>query len=242
MSVQISELDVRLQAVQTRIAEAERRYRRDAGSARLLAVSKTFPAADIATVFGAGQRAFGESYLQEAIDKISTLADLRDAAGRGIEWHFIAPIQSNKTRAVAQHFAWVHSLDRLKTAQRLSAQRPEQMADLNVCIQVNISGEASKAGTSLAALPALAAQIAALPRLRLRGLMSLPARSDKLVAQRRPFRQLREAYEDLQRQGLVLDTLSMGMSHDLEAAIAEGATIVRIGTAIFGQRRVKPPG
>lgn len=232
----MTELMQRLEAVNRRIAEAERRFRRKSGSVRLLAVSKTFPAAAVADLAACGQRCFGESYLQEALQKIAGLRDFRDADGNPIEWHFIAPLQSNKTRAVAENFDWVHGLDRLKTAQRLSAQRPLHLAALNVCVQVNISGEASKAGTSVETLPALATAVAALPRLRLRGLMALPARSTGLERQRQPFRRLHREWEQLRDAGLPLDTLSMGMSADLEAAIAEGATIVRVGTAIFGPR------
>ena len=232
----MSELSQHLQAVMQRIADAERTFRRDPGSVRLLAVSKTFSAAAVAELFDAGQACFGESYLQEALAKVAALADRRNSVGEGIEWHFIAPIQSNKTRAVAENFAWVHGLDRLKTARRLSAQRPAGLPPLNVLVQVNISGEASKAGTRLEALPELAAAVAELPGLRMRGLMTLPARSEGLEAQREPFRRLRRSFEDLRGSGLDLDTLSMGMSGDLEAAIAEGATMVRVGTAIFGQR------
>jgi len=232
----MSELSQHLQAVMQRIADAERTFRRDPGSVRLLAVSKTFPAAAVAELFETGQACFGESYLQEALAKVAALADRRNTVGEGIEWHFIAPIQSNKTRAVAENFAWVHGLDRLKTARRLSAQRPAGLPPLNVLVQVNISGEASKAGTRLEALPELAAAVAELPGLRMRGLMTLPARSEGLETQREPFRRLRLAFEDLRADGLDLDTLSMGMSGDLEAAIAEGATIVRVGTALFGPR------
>jgi len=238
----MSELSQHLQAVMQRIADAERHYRREPGSVRLLAVSKTFPAAAVAELFDAGQPCFGESYLQEALAKLSALSGRKNSAGEGIEWHFIAPIQSNKTRAVAENFAWAHGVDRLKTARRLSAQRPAGLEPLNVCIQVNISGEASKAGTSIEVLPELAAAVAELPGLRLRGLMTLPARSEGLEAQRVPFRRLRLAFEDLRAAGLDLDTLSMGMSGDLEAAIAEGATIVRVGTAIFGAREQRRPG
>ena len=231
----------RLQVVTGRIAEAEQRFRRDPGSVRLVAVSKTFPASAVAALFAAGQRAFGESYLQEALAKMDTLSEQRDSVGRTIEWHFIAPIQSNKTRQVAENFAWAHGVDRLKVARRLSEQRPVGLAALNVCIQVNISGEASKAGVSLADLPALVAGVAALPRLRLRGLMALPARAEGLERQRRPFARLRRTLEGLQAEGYELDTLSMGMSHDLEAAVAEGATMVRVGTAIFGARPTVGP-
>ena len=226
-------LSDRLQTVYERIADAEHRFGRAPGSVRLLAVSKTFPATAVTKVHAAGQRFFGESYLQEAMAKVEALAS---ANADGIEWHFIGPLQSNKTQAVATNFAWVHALDRLKIARRLSAQRPADLPPLNVCIQVNISGEASKAGTTLAALPELATAVAALPGLRLRGLMALPARSETLEEQRRPFQRLREALEQLNRDGMALDTLSMGMSGDLEAAIAEGATIVRVGTANFGAR------
>ena len=226
-------LSDRLQTVYERIEDAEHRFGRKPGSVRLLAVSKTFPATAVTKVHAAGQRFFGESYLQEAMAKVEALAS---ANADGIEWHFIGPLQSNKTQAVATNFAWVHALDRLKIARRLSAQRPADLPPLNVCIQVNISGEASKAGTTLTALPELATAVAALPGLRLRGLMALPARSETFEQQRRPFQRLREALEQLNRAGMALDTLSMGMSGDLEAAIAEGATIVRVGTAIFGAR------
>jgi len=180
----------------------------------------------------AGQRAFGENYLQEALDKIAALKD----RAPDIEWHFIGPIQSNKTRPIAENFAWVHSVDRLKIAQRLSEQRPAALAPLNICIQVNVSGEASKSGCAPQDLPALAHAVAALPGLRLRGLMAIPEPASSEAEQRRPLRQLRELAEQLRAEGLALDTLSMGMSADLAAAIAEGATMVRIGTAIFGER------
>jgi len=223
-----------LQAVHARIVAAARSAGRDPSTVHLLAVSKTFDAAAVLAAARAGQLAFGESYLQEALDKIARIAAM-PAAPR-LEWHFIGPLQSNKTRPVAEHFDWVHALDREKIAQRLSAQRPPQLAPLNVCLQVNISGEASKSGVAPADLPALAHAVAALPGLRLRGLMALPAPAPELAAQRRPFAQLRQLAQDLQRQGLDMDTLSMGMSADLEAAILEGATMVRIGSAIFGQR------
>lgn len=237
----MTELMRRLEAVNQRIAEAEHRFRRKSGSVSLLAVSKTFPADAVAALAAHGQRRFGESYLQESLAKIAALRDWRDAAGDPIEWHFIAPIQANKTRAVAEHYAWVHGVDKLKTARRLNEQRPAELPALNVCIQVNVSGEASKAGTRFDELPSLAEAVAAMPRLRLRGLMTLPARVDGLERQREPFRLLRDAFERLRRDGLMLDTLSMGMSADLEAAIAEGATIVRVGSAIFGPRH-RPPG
>lgn len=221
-----------LEAVRQRIASAAHAAGRDAGSVTLLAVSKTFPADAVRAAHDVGQRAFGENYVQEALGKIETLADLRAS----LEWHFIGPLQSNKTRPVAEHFDWVHSVDRLKIAQRLSEQRPGDLPPLNVCLQVNISGEASKSGVSVAEAVEVAQQVAALPKLRLRGLMSIPEPAGDIDAQRVPHRQLRELFERLRDGGLQLDTLSMGMSGDLEAAVLEGATIVRIGTAIFGTR------
>jgi hypothetical protein len=197
----------------------------------LLAVSTTWPAASVREAVVAGQRAFGENYVQEAVDKIAELTELN--AEPGLEWHFIGPLQSNKTRGVAENFAWVHSVDRLKIAERLSAQRPPDRAPLQICLQVNVSGEASKSGCSPADLPVLANAVATLPQLRLRGLMAIPEPCDDPVRQREQFAVLRRLRDSL---GLDLDTLSMGMSHDLEAAIMEGATIVRVGTAIFGQR------
>jgi hypothetical protein len=200
----------------------------------LLAVSKTFGPDSVREAHAAGQMAFGENYVQEALAKIEALADLRAQ----LQWHFIGPLQSNKTRPVAEVFDWVHSVDRLKIAERLAAQRPAGLPALNVCLQVNVSGEASKGGVAPAELPALAAAVAALApgQLRLRGLMSIPEPTDDAGQQRAAHRRLRELLEALRQQGLVLDTLSMGMSADLEAAIAEGSTIVRIGTAIFGAR------
>jgi len=195
-------------------------------------VSKTFPADAVREAHAAGQCAFGENYVQEALAKIEALADLRPQ----LEWHLIGPLQSNKTRVVAEAFDWVHSIDRLKIAQRLSEQRPPGMPPLQVCLQVNVSGEASKSGVAPDELPALAQAVAALPRLRLRGLMSIPEPAEGEAAQRAPHRVLRGLFERLQAQGLALDTLSMGMSADLEAAIAEGSTLVRVGTAIFGGR------
>ena len=198
----------------------------------LLAVTKTFDEFAVREAFAAGQRAFGENYVQEALDKITTLADLR----RQIEWHLIGPLQSNKTRPVAEAFDWVHSVDRLKIAQRLSEQRPAGLAPLQLCLQVNISGEASKSGLAPDEVPAVAHAVAALPRVRLRGLMAIPEPAGDEAAQRAPHRALRELLLALNNSGLALDTLSMGMSADLEAAVAEGATIVRVGTAIFGGR------
>jgi PLP dependent protein len=228
----MSDLTHHLEAVQQRIAKAAQAAGRDAHSVELLAVSKTFPADDVRAVHAAGQRAFGENYVQEALNKIEELADLRGS----LEWHFIGPLQSNKTRPVAEHFDWVHSVDRLKIAQRLSEQRPDHLPPLNVCLQVNISGEASKSGLSIPEAVEVAQAVAALPKLNLRGLMSIPEPAGDLEAQRAPHRQLRELFERLRNDGLELDTLSMGMSSDLEAAVLEGATIVRVGTAIFGAR------
>lgn len=228
----MSHIAENLQEVHARIERAAKAAQRSTDAVRLLAVSKTFPADDIRTAFAAGQRAFGENYVQEAVAKIEALADLRSE----IEWHFIGPLQSNKTRPVAEHFDWVHSIDRLKIAQRLSEQRPDTLPPLNVCLQVNVSGEASKSGVAPEDAPALAREIAGLPKLRLRGLMSIPEPAADSAAQREPHRTLRELYETLRAQGVALDTLSMGMSGDLEAAVLEGATMVRIGTAIFGKR------
>ncbi|MCO5978597.1 YggS family pyridoxal phosphate-dependent enzyme [Ideonella oryzae] len=205
---------------------------RPADAVALLAVSKTCPPEAVREAFEAGQRAFGENYVQEALAKIEALADLQPRP----VWHLIGPLQANKTRVVAEQFDWVHSVDRLKIAERLSAQRPAGLPPLQICLQVNISGEASKSGVTLDELPALAQAVAALPRLTLRGLMAVPEPAEDLAAQRLPHRRLREALEALKAQGLALDTLSMGMSADLEAAVFEGATVVRIGTAIFGAR------
>ena len=219
-----------LQAVRDAIASAAVGADRHAGDINLLAVSKTFAPDALREAYQAGQTCFAESYVQEALDKIAALQDIP------IEWHYIGPIQSNKTRAIAENFAWVHSVDRLKIAKRLSEQRPAHLPPLQVCLQVNISQEASKSGAVPDEVDALAHAIAKLPNLKLRGLMAVPAPSDEIAAQRLPFEKLRELRDQLNRQGLQLDTLSMGMSHDFAAAIAEGATIVRIGTAIFGDR------
>ncbi|MFC5302224.1 YggS family pyridoxal phosphate-dependent enzyme [Azospira restricta] len=223
-------ISAQLQAVHARIDAAARAAGRDPAAVSLLAVSKTWPADSVRAAAAAGQRAFGENYVQEGCAKAAELAAL------GLDWHFIGPLQSNKTRPVAEAFAWVHSVDRLKIAERLSAQRPPALPPLNVCLQVNVSDEASKSGCTPAAAPALAHAIAALPRLRLRGVMCIPEPTADVVAQRRAFAALRTLYERLRQEGLPLDTLSMGMSHDLEAAVAEGATLVRVGTAIFGER------
>jgi len=219
-----------LQAVHARISNAAAAVGRSPESVRLLAVSKTWPLACVLDAAEAGQRAFGENYVQEGIEKIAAVS------GRNLEWHFIGPLQSNKTKPVAEHFDWVHSIDRLKIAERLSAQRPAYLAPLQVCVQINVSGEASKSGCAPDEALALCRAVAALPGLQLRGLMAIPEPTDDLQAQRIPFRKLRELREQICAAGLPLDTLSMGMSHDLEAAVAEGATIVRIGTAIFGER------
>lgn len=229
----MSDIAHNLADVHARIERAAHAAGRDPQSVALLAVSKTFPADDVRAAHAAGQRAFGENYVQEAIAKIEALADLRAS----IEWHFIGPLQSNKTRPVAEHFDWVHSVDRLKIAQRLAEQRPDALPPLNVLLQVNVSGEASKSGVAPAEAAAVAHEIAALPKLRLRGLMSIPEPAETLEAQRAPHRMLRELFDSLRANGLALDTLSMGMSADLEAAVLEGATIVRIGTAIFGARQ-----
>jgi pyridoxal phosphate enzyme (YggS family) len=220
----------RLQAVQACIHAAEADAGRQPGAVSLLAVSKAHSAAAVRDAFIAGLHWFGENYLQEALDKQAELADL------AIEWHFIGPIQSNKTQAIAQHFAWVHGVDRLKIAERLSAARPGHLPPLQICIQVNVSNEASKSGVLPAELNALAEAIAKLPRLQLRGLMAIPAPTPEIEMQRKQFRMVRELYETLRGQGFTLDTLSMGMSEDFPAAIAEGATIVRVGSAIFGAR------
>lgn len=226
-------LDAQFRQLTARIAEAARRFGREPGSVRLLAVGKTQPPDAIEQVYRLGQRDFGENYLQEALPKIKTLSGLP-----GIQWHFIGRIQGNKTREIAEHFDWVHSVDRLRIAQRLNEQRPAaKPSPLNICLQVNLEGEAGKGGISPAEAPLLAAQIAALPRLRLRGLMCIPAEHEDFEAQRRVFARLRRLQEELNLRGCGLDTLSMGMSGDLEAAIAEGSNMVRIGTALFGPRK-----
>ncbi len=221
-----------LQHVRQRIAEACATAGRSTASVQLLAVSKTQPAAAVREAHAAGQHAFGENYVQEALAKIEALADLRGS----LQWHLIGPLQGNKTRTVAEHFDWVHSVDRLKIAQRLSEQRPPGLAPLQLCLQVNISGEASKAGLAPAEVAGVAQAVAALPRLQLRGLMAIPEPAAGFDAQRRAHHALGELLAALRAQGLALDTLSMGMSADLEAAVAEGATLVRVGTALFGAR------
>lgn len=220
-----------LQAIRKRIAQAAVNSGRVAESVRLLAVSKTWPAGALREAYAAGQTAFGESYLQEALEKITALADLP------LEWHFIGPIQSNKTRPIAENFAWVHSVDRVKIAERLALARPETLPPLNICLQVNVSGEDSKSGVAPKDVAMLARVIAGLSRLKLRGLMTIPRPTDGIAQQRAQFQVLRRLLDELNAQGLGLDTLSMGMSDDLEAAIMEGATIVRVGSAIFGNRK-----
>ncbi|HEX6019797.1 MAG TPA: YggS family pyridoxal phosphate-dependent enzyme [Burkholderiaceae bacterium] len=228
----MSSVAAKLQQVRTRIATACETSQRPVQSVTLLAVTKTFDAQAVRDAHTAGQRAFGENYVQEALEKMQSLTDLQGS----IEWHLIGPLQSNKTRVVAASFDWVHTIDRLKIAKRLSAQRDAGLAPLQVCLQVNISGEASKSGVAPADVPALAREVAALPRLRLRGLMAVPEPQGDFAARRRPHRALARLLFDLNASGLALDTLSMGMSADLEAAIAEGATVVRVGSAIFGNR------
>lgn len=228
----MSTIAANISTLEQRIRDAALAAKREPASVGLLAVSKTKPADDLREAHAAGLQHFGENYLQEALGKQQQLADLP------LCWHFIGPIQSNKTRAIAEHFDWVHSVDRLKIAQRLSEQRPGHLAPLNICIQLNVSGEASKSGCTAEDLPALAEAIAGLPRLKLRGLMAIPEPTDDLAAQRAAFARVRALQAQLPQ---ALDTLSMGMSHDLEAAIAEGATWVRIGTALFGARDYGQP-
>ena len=223
----MSTIEKNIAKVAARIREAAQAVGRDPASVGLLAVSKTQPAAAIREAAEAGVRDFGENYLQEALDKQAELSELP------LVWHFIGPIQSNKTKSIAEHFDWVHSVDRLKIAQRLSDQRPAELSPLNICLQVNVSGEASKSGCAPEELLQLAQAVAAMPQLRLRGLMCIPAPSEDPAEQRAAFARLRALRDELP---LTLDTLSMGMSQDLEAAIAEGATWVRIGTALFGAR------
>jgi PLP dependent protein len=224
----------KLAQVHSRIASACVAAGRPVQSVTLLAVSKTFDVEAIAAAYAAGQRRFGENYVQEAIEKVAALEHLAPRP----EWHLIGPLQSNKTRVVAATFDWVHTVDRLKIAERLSAQRPAGLAPLSICLQVNVSAEASKSGLAPAEVGAVAHAVATLPRLRLRGLMAVPAvvANDDLATQRRPFHALRTLFDQLRAEGLALDTVSAGMSDDLEAAILEGATMVRVGSAIFGRR------
>jgi PLP dependent protein len=228
----MSSVEAKLQQVRTRIATACETSQRPVQSVTLLAVTKTFGPQAVRDAHAAGQHAFGENYVQEALEKMESLADLRGQ----IEWHLIGPLQSNKARVVAASFDWVHTVDRLKVAERLSALRPEGLPPLQVCLQVNISGELSKSGAVPDQAPALAQAVAALPRLHLRGLMAIPEPQGDFEEQRAPHHALARLLFELNASGLALDTLSMGMSADLEAAIAEGATIVRVGSAIFGER------
>ncbi|TXF12657.1 YggS family pyridoxal phosphate-dependent enzyme [Pelomicrobium methylotrophicum] len=229
----MSTIGNRLQAVAERIRRAAEAAGRAAQDIQLVAVSKTCPPEAVREAHRAGQRAFGESYVQEALEKMDALADLP------LEWHFIGPIQSNKTGPIARRFAWVHGVDRDKIARRLADARPPEAPPLNICIQVNVSGEASKSGVAPDEVLALARTIISLPRLKLRGLMAIPRPTDDEAEQRRQFRTLRTIRDELEAHGIATDTLSMGMSDDLEAAIAEGATLVRVGTAIFGARAKK---
>lgn len=227
----MNKIDDNLTKVTARIAQAAGAVGREPQSVQLIAVSKTQPPAALQAAYAWGQRRFGENYLQEALDKQANLSSLAD-----IEWHFIGPIQSNKTRPIAEHFAWVHSIDREKIARRLNEQRPGHLPPLQVCIQVNIDDETTKSGVSLGDLPALVAAILPLPNLQLRGFMAIPAATNNPQQQRSAFAKLRQAMAQIQATGVTLDTLSMGMSGDMEAAIAEGATFVRVGTDIFGAR------
>lgn len=222
-------IPARLDQIRSQIRQTETLCQRKPGTVQLLAVSKTRPAGDIALAYRAGQRHFGENYVQEALGKQQALGAF------DISWHFIGPIQSNKTKAIAANFSWVHSVDNLKIASRLSEQRPDRLPPLNVCLQINISGEKSKSGMTLEALPEMCRLIAALPHIRLRGVMAIPAPEDDFERQRLPYRMLYQAVTELQQPGL--DTFSFGMTGDLKAAIMEGATIVRIGTALFGARQ-----
>lgn len=226
----MTNIPAQLAAVKQQIAAYEKKYQRLTHSVSLLAVSKTHSVEKVLSAYAAGQRQFGENYVQEALPKIEALSD------KQIEWHFIGPIQSNKTRKIAEHFAWVHSVASVKIANRLNEQRPSDLPPLNICIEVNIDAEESKAGINPTAVETLAAQISILPQLKLRGLMCIPAASMDFTQQRLTFRKLYTLYEALQNKGFNLDTLSMGMSDDFEAAIAEGSTLIRLGTAIFGTR------
>lgn len=225
-----AEITGALARVRARIEQAERKFGRPPGSVSLLAVSKKKPPEVVRIAYGAGQTAFGENHAQEAVAKMDALADLP------LEWHFIGPVQSNKTRPIAARFDWVHSIDRIKVARRLDGQRPDDLPPIKVCIQINVSDEPSKSGIRLDEMVDFAREIGTLPRLELRGLMAIPEPSTDFEAQRIPMRKMRGALEALKGQGMALDTLSMGMTDDMEAAIAEGATVVRVGTAIFGSR------
>lgn len=232
MMDRVNAIQMRLAAVRERIARAEARFNRIPGSVQLVLASKAMPAEFIEAAVTAGQTHFGENYLQEALTKIN---DSR-LKGCGITWHFIGPLQTNKTKKIAAYLDWVHSIDTVQLASRLNEQRLAHLPPLNVCLQVNISAEPSKAGVDLEHLPTLASEVAQLPRMHLRGLMAIPAPAIKFEQQRLPYRNLHAALKGLRDRGFTLDTLSMGMSEDLDAAIAEGATLVRVGTAIFGPR------
>jgi pyridoxal phosphate enzyme (YggS family) len=227
---QIATVTSRLQAVRTRIARVAQSVDRQPDEITLLVASKTHPAERVREAWNAGQTIFGENYLQEALAKRPALSDLP------IEWHFIGPMQSNKTKRIAENFVWVHSVDRVKIADRLAKDRPESLPPLQICLQVNVSGEASKSGVAPEELVNLAAHVVRLPRLKLRGLMAVPELTTATALQRSQFHMLRELFDRLTRDGYELDTLSMGMSEDMDIAIAEGATMVRVGTAIFGPR------
>jgi pyridoxal phosphate enzyme (YggS family) len=229
----MSTIAIHLQQIRQRIERACRAAGRDPASVSLLAVSKMQPASAVAQAVAAGQRSFGENYVQEGVDKVAALRSLGQS---GLVWHCIGPLQSNKTRLVAEAFDWVHTIDRLKVAERLSAQRPEALPPLQVCVQVNVDGGANKSGVAPAELPALAHAVARLPRLRLRGLMAIPEPAPDEARARAVFGRVQALYSALRAEGLPLDTLSMGMSDDLEAAIASGSTLVRVGSAIFGAR------
>jgi PLP dependent protein len=230
-----------VRAVRARIAAAAARCGRNADSITLVAASKSQPAEALAEAARAGVAHFGESYVQEALEKLSAPALCPPVLREPITWHFIGRLQANKTRPVAEHFAWVHGVDRPRIAERLSAQRPYHAPPLNVCIEVSLAGESAKGGARPGEVPELAEAVAALPRLKLRGLMCLPPQEPEEAAQRRWFAELRRLFEHLNERGFALDTLSMGMSADLEAAVLEGATCVRIGTALFGPRpRARP--
>lgn len=228
------DVSVNLKLVRDRIQQAEKRFARVPGSVQLIAVSKTKTVELIREAITAEQKVFGESYIQEAVDKIQQLSDIP------LHWHFIGPIQSNKTKLIAENFEWVHGVDRLKIAQRLSAQRPDKLPDMNICLQVNVSEESTKAGVALSELPELIESILTLPNINLRGFMAIPNRENDFQEQRKPFKLLSDTLEEMNKLfGLTMDTLSIGMSGDLEAAIAEGATFVRVGTDIFGERDYK---
>jgi len=234
----MSTIAANLQAVEATIQAACEAANRPRSTVQLVAVSKMFPPEAVLEAVDAGQRAFGENYLQEGIDKIAAVAKARPALveNHALEWHFIGPIQSNKTRPIATHFQWVHTVERLKIAQRLSEQRPFALGPLDICLQVNISGEATKSGVKPEELSDLAKAVVQLPNLRLRGLMAIPEPQADPALQRAPFARLRALAQDIVKTGIHLDTLSMGMSSDLQPALLEGATIVRIGSAIFGAR------